>query len=371
MSGTLWCIADLLQISLGVQNYTLNNAKWMQKIPSHWLKRIVALAEMIFKTIAYYRKQTIVIRIPGVLIGNIISNLAYSIVNHKNPIKVFQYTLANAQAIRDYLDTKKEQNRILLKRRLGTATEAEIAKAHRLQDRLDNNRVAPLMKKGMYQAIVEDLNPDDLESIGMINKFVKKNKVLQKLPNAVKWTAKQLYMSEGTPIYDFMFTATQYSDFIARATEYQLCMEKVPAEYDEAVKNHELQVNEKTKKLETKEDFMKRREQEISTAITNAFINYDKPQSQAEQYLNDLGFLMFTKFAKRIQHVIGRQLYHKPISAILFLLSQHFLVDTEDILEQNVFNKHWSALVHNPIENFLDAVVPMPIQFIFGDQKVI
>ena len=85
--------------------------------------------------------------------------------------------------------------------------------------------------------------------------------------------------------------------------------------------------------------------------------------------MNDIGALMFSKFAKRIQHVIAEQLWENPLGALAFLLSQHFLVDTEDIFEQNVFNKNWSALFNTPWDNFQGAVVPMPLQILFGNQK--
>ena len=213
----------------------------------------------------------------------------------------------------------------------------------------------------MYQSIIEDMQSDELESIGKVNKWIKHNKILQKIPASLKTTFRTVFMMEGTPAYDFMFIATQYSDFIARCTEYQLSMDEVPAEYEKAKKDGTTK--------ETFKQFNQRREQEISTEITNAFINYDKPQSQLEQYLNDLGLIMFSKFGKRIQSVIKNQMYRRPIHSILFLMSQLTFVDTEDILEQNMFNKKWLNLVHSPVENFIGAVVPMPLQILLGDQK--
>ena len=79
-----------------------------------------------------------------------------------------------------------------------------------------------------------------------------------------------------------------------------------------------------------------------------------------------MGLLMFTKFAKRIQHVVFKELWHRPIHALIFLLSQRVFIDTDDILEQNVFNKHWTALVHSPLDNLVMALTPMPIQAMTG-----
>lgn len=357
----LYIREDWLQDYFGVPNYTLLDNEKIKKHTGYFIKRAIAIAEMVMKTIAYARKQAIVLKIPGVLVGNIISNLMFSIMNHRNPVKVIKTTIANAQAIRDYIENRKVLDRILFKTRLGTVTKAETEQIPSLRRKLENNIVKPLMEKGMYQSIIEDMQSDELESIGKVNKWIKHNKILQKIPASLKTTFRTVFMMEGTPAYDFMFIATQYSDFVARCTEYQLSMDEVPAEYEKAKKDGTTK--------ETFKQFNQRREQEISTMITNAFINYDKPQSQLEQYLNDLGLIMFSKFGKRIQSVIKNQMYRRPIHSILFLMSQLTFVDTEDILEQNMFNKKWLNLVHSPVENFIGAVVPMPLQILLGDQK--
>lgn len=365
---TLYVREDWLPSLFGVSNMSLNDTRLVRKIPFGIVKRAIAIAEMILKTIAYYRKQAIVLKIPAVLIGNIISNFMYSVANHQNPLKVLKRTIANAKAIREYLDTKKELGRIIMKERLGTATANEIASKNMLKSSLEANMVHPLMEQGMYQAIVEDLNPEDLESTSKLTKLLKYNKLTDKIPPSIKGFFNQLYIGRGTPIYEFMYTATQYSDFIARATEYQLRMEKAKSEYDRIQKAPVTKENEAFKRMSYK-DFLKRYEKVTSIRVLNAFINYDKPQSKFGQYLNDIGLLMFSKFAKRIQHVIADQLWTNPIGAVMFLLSQHFIIDTEDIFEQNLFNKKWSALMNTPWENFVGAAIPMPIQFLTGQQK--
>lgn len=364
----LYVREDWLPMLFGVSNMSLNDTKLIKKIPFGFVKRVIAIAEMVLKTIAYYRKQAIVLKIPAVLIGNIISNLMYSIANHQNPLKVLKRTIANAKAIREYLDTKKELGRIIMKERLGTATANEIASKNMLKASLESNMVHPLMEQGMYQAIVEDLNPEDLESTSKLTKLLKYNKLTDKVPPSIKSFFNQLYIGRGTPIHEFMYTATQYSDFIARATEYQLRMEKAKSEYDRIQKAPVTKENEAFKRMSYK-DFLTRYEKVTSIRVLNAFINYDKPQSKFGQYLNDIGVLMFSKFAKRIQHVIADQLWTNPIGAVMFLLSQHFIIDTEDIFEQNLFNKKWSALMNTPWENFVGAAIPMPIQFLTGQQN--
>jgi hypothetical protein len=174
----------------------------------------------------------------------------------------------------------------------------------------------------------------------------------------MKTIAKHLYAAEGTPLYNFMFQATQYSDFVARATEYQILMEKAPKKYEVVKKNGKTirQISKAWAEYDEK----------ATIQVWNAFINYDKPQSTVEQYFNDLGLVMFTKFAKRIQHVITKGAIDNPIGTLMFILGQSFILDTEDIMEQNVFNKHWSSLIHSPVDNLINAVTPMYLQYATG-----
>ena len=160
-------------------------------------------------------------------------------------------------------------------------------------------------------------------------------------------------MMEGTPFFDFMFQATQYSDFVARATEYQLQMEKAPAKF---IKN--------TKGEQVYNKAYEKYEQLVSIDIWNAFINYDKPQSSLEQYLNDIGLVMFTKYFKRIQHILFKNAINNPVSTALFLISQATIADTADIYESNVFNRGLLTSAYAPWNNFISAAIPMPIQFL-------
>ena len=356
--GNFYIREDWLQSLFGIRDISFSDWSVLKRDKAVLIRRGIAIAEYILKTLSYIAKRNIVLLVPGVLVNNVISNLNYSIMNGANPIKVAKMQLANAKAIRTYLEDKKVLNRIEFRERIGTATKEEIDMKNIYKSKLQNNIVHPLMEKGMYQSIVEDINIDDLESIGKISKFLKNSKVLNKIPNAMKWMSRQLYMTEGTPIYDFMFQATQYSDFIARATEYQLQMEKAPKKY-EIVERDGKRYKELTDKYVEYEE-------RVTIGILNAFINYDKPQSSIEQYLNDIGLFMFTKFAKRIQHVILKSSMDNPIGVLMFLLGQHYILDTEDIMEQNIINKHWTALIHNPVDNFINAVTPMPLQYYFG-----
>ena len=348
----LWVREDWLHDLFGVENYSITQS--MPKDSWTRTKRIIAIAEYVMKTLTYVAKRNIVLFIPQVLIGNIASNYAFNVMNGTNPIKSLSYTLANFRAIRDYMDTKKQLEKIKFREKIGKATQTEINSKNTLETILERNRVHPLMKKGMYQAVVEDMNPDELENVGKVIKLIKNWKVAERVPAPLKWLVKNLYMAEGTFLYNFMFTLTQYSDFVARATEYQSKLEDIEKDTPKFLNNGRENPNWRDK------------EEQLSADIVREFINYDKPQSKGEQYLNDMGLLFFTKFAKRIQSVITDQITKNPMGVLMFLACQCTFLDVENIMEQHWLVKHWSALPHNPVTNLMSAVIPPYLHAYYG-----
>ena len=349
---------DWLQRLFGTPNISLNDMAIIHNKANRYIKRFISIAEYAIKIVASLAKTNILLKIPGVLISNIISNINYSIMTGTNPAKVIRKTIENYKATKDYIENKKALNAIIFKERIGTATKRELQLKNWYISKLENNIVHPLMEKGMYQAIIEDSNVTDIESISRLHKVINNNKIVNKLPKSIKQIGKQLYITEGTFIYDFMQQLTQFSDFASRATEYQLQMEKAPEKYTIIKKDG--------KTIRRLNDNWVKYEEKVTKDVWEAFINYDVPQSSLMQYLNDMGILMFTKYAFRIQKVIAKNILDNPIGVLMFMLSQSYIVNTEDIMEQNIFNKHWSALLHNPLDNFIDVAIPMPIQYYYG-----
>lgn len=348
----LYVREDWLLDLFGTPNVSIADNATVQKFTSVKTRLVISAIEYFLKFTATVVKKQIVNLIPAVLIGNIMANFAWSVMQGNNPLKVARMQIANARNIRKYLTTEKELNRINHKIRIRTATEAERKSVSRLQVMLDRNPVSELVRKGFYQSIIEDLNTNEQEAIGVVQKYLTQNKVTDKMPKWMKWLGKQLYFLEGTPFYDFMFTATQYSDFVARATEYQLAMNRFKGQ--------------KFTRDGKKTTAFTRYEADVFRQLLNVFINYDRPQSSKEQYLNDIGLTMFTKFAKRIQPIVTGQFIHNPLGVLATMAFQYCVYDVESIVEQNVFMKHWLSLFHNPATNLWLTLVPFPIQGITG-----
>ena len=367
-----WVRDEWLIQLFGAPTISINDAKVVKNYTTNHMKYWLGITEVLMKLVAYMAKQNTIIRYPFVLIGNVISNLNLSYSMGFSPAKVFKKTVDNARNVREYMDNKKALDRIKVRQRVGTATEAEIKRINWYQTKLESNPVHPLMEKGFYQSIVEDMSMNEVETIGKISKPLSRK--LKNHPKAKK-VIQTLFLLEGNPYFDFMFQATQYSDFVARATHYQLMIEKVTSVTARGGKQNpdyiqQYKLDKKGKPLldsngaKTLTPEFRAFERQLTIDIWNMFINYDKPQSSLEQYANDMGLIMFTKFLKRIQHIIAKGFIQNPISSLLFLLSQTVVHDSPNIYDYVLPTRNLMWNVFNPIsDNLVNATIPVPIQY--------
>jgi hypothetical protein len=188
------------------------------------------------------------------------------------------------------------------------------------------------MEAGMYQAIVEDVNKRDLKSTNRLAQRASEFNLIKTMPDMVKNGVNWLYLNENTGFFAAMTKATQYSDFVARVTDYQLQLEA-------GVNKQEAKMN-----------------------VLDAFINYGKPAGSFEEYLNDMGLVMFTKYAKRIQRVIQTTGREKPMNIILSILGQEAFMETSDIWDQHPLVKSWNNFGISPVEHLQRMVTPSALE---------
>ena len=267
--------------------------------------------EAVWQEVVSVAKTNIVIRNPAVLTGNFISNAILSLVKGV-PLT---YMIKNqALAIRALNDYQKEiKKRDLLQIRLDTTPnltpkqkkdlEVRIAQ---LSDNVTTNPLSKLIDEGVFQAITEDL--DDAKSPYNFRDKLLSDYKLDRLVDSehtlVREGIRQSFMTEETSIFKLLMKATQYSDFIARF----------------ALHSHNTEVKKMSESDSLKD-------------VIETFVNYDVPTSRQLQYMNDMGFFMFSKFLFRIQKVIFNLLKDHPVSVAISLLTQQVLVDAPDILD--------------------------------------
>ena len=347
----LWVREDWLYQIFGTPDISLADAKVMQKENMRAARFGIRLAENIAKAVATLAKVAIVFKKPQVLIGNVVSNYLFHIMNGHNPVTAAAMDTENLQLVVKYMQMEKEINRLDIKRDIGEATESEKARLNRLRSALENNPIHKLVQAGLFSAVVEDNSKKDQDAMKAMLRYISDNPKMQKIAKSALGDAfdmktikgkiaGQLYMREGTPLYDFIYAMTQYSDFVSRCTDYRIGMKQMP------------------KAVRDNAEMKKRYETVLIRQIRDDYINYDSPQSKAMNYINAVGLTFFTKYFFRIQRVIRRTTTRRPLMAFsMFAANAHF--DTPDnIFEQMPLSKNYGAIFHTPWGNAADLVFP-------------
>ena len=85
------------------------------------------------------------------------------------------------------------------------------------------------------------------------------------------------------------------------------------------------------------------------------FIDYDLPTHKGIQYLNNMGFLMFSKYIIRVQKAILMLVRDHPGRVIAATLLQNMFVDLPDITDSTAFlETNPFTRVANPIGTVMD-----------------
>ena len=280
-------------------------------------------------------KDNIVIKNGVTLAGNIMSNTIF-LVTRGVPVKdMVSHQQEALSELNHFMAEVKEKTQ--LQRRLQaydnlSAAELQQTKVRiaRLNDNLANNAVRELIDEGIFQSIAEDIDATD-SIYGARGKLTRAlEPFANKLPGYVMGLYRYGYMTHDTAPYKLLFRGTQYSDFVARYALFK----------------HNINTRKMSKDAALKD-------------IIESFINYDIPTSKEMQYLNDMGFFMFTKFLFRIQRVIFRLYKEKPATAITAYSIQEILGEYSDIPDSNLLTSSVLDRLNTPAET-ADAFIGMP-----------
>ena len=149
---------------------------------------------------------------------------------------------------------------------------------------------------------------------------------------------------------------TAYSDFVARYAQYTLGSKK---EKEIFLKKNGRQM---TSEEETTLD------EQMIIRVRDAYVNYSKPDSKILQYMNDMGFVAFSKYAIRIQLGVQDLIKLKPLRFTLALIGQELFeagtgYNPDDIGEISVLNREPTSWVFTPgfSKIFGDIIEPQMI----------
>lgn len=322
---------DMLYNYFGYRNMSITDTRLNRIMPTA-MKSILRVAEHIWQDIISIVKVDILIRTPAVLIGNIMSNFMYSVQTGNNPLKVAKLQLESLRNVRDYLKDHHEAEELKVAAMSGNRLNKDVKKLAMLEERMGRNPVHELMEAGMYQAIIEEVSREDFESSNRLSKWL--GEKTENTPEFLKVGVNWLYLNENTSYFKAITQAVQMSDFVARATENQLMKERgVP-------------------------------QKERLEKVLDVFINYNKPSTKIEEYMNKMGMVMFTKYMKRVQRALRNGVAEHPLGFLLALIGQELIYDAEDIGEQNVLTRSWNNIDQEFFEHLARVVTPSSVEAI-------
>jgi hypothetical protein len=231
-------------------------------------------------------------------------------VNHEIVIYNFRKELVEAET--NYLRTKDDK----YKREID-----------RIKNDIESMAIYPLIKYGLYTQILEEIETNTTSGNRFERFFDKK---LENMPEVVKDGAQWLYVTDKTKLFQMMQMMTAKSDFVARYAQYNMAMKR----------NVRLEKKKKGRDLTKKE--IAELEKNILREIRDTYINYNSPDSPLLQYMNDMGFILFSKYAIRIQRILLNLVQGHPIRAGLAFLGQEVMgatvgIDPDDAFEKSVF----------------------------------
>ncbi len=283
---------------------------------------LVTRGERVWQEIVREVKDIIVVKSAVVLFGNIISNLNFLVIegvplkdmvkHHAVALKAATSYQQDTAALAHYqalLDTGYTQGK-------DREIKASIAK---LRDALAKNPIKELIDAGLMPTIAEDVQTGD-DPYSYKSLLIRKTESFtNKLPSSVKKAGKIAYVAHDTPLYQGLSRITQLSDFVARYTLHQ-------------------HTTTRKKNRLTKEDAIQH--------AAEAFVNYDIPSHRSIQYLDDMGLLMFIKYATRIQKVLLRTTKEHPSRVLSFMLLSNLMDVGPHVFEGSIFNR----LGRNPFD---------------------
>jgi len=339
---------DMIRFIFGERKFSITDTGVIKILPLA-IKNGIRLIENIWHDIVGIAKENIIIKIPQVAISNIVSNiiltkqlnipLSESIALHRQGI----------QALKKYRDNVKRINELKLKINAkkvepGMTLSQMKAELKMLENDNEKSIANELIKRGGYLSLVEELVEG--EEVETSNKLVQKyRKIVKKMPISVKKILDYTTLNSSTIYYKMVSRAIQESDFATKFAIFQYMADKKRREAEKRL----------GKKVEPK--MMQKIYDDVFLIANSMVVNYNKIDNKYIEYLNDMGFILFTKYLFRIQKTIKYLFSEKPASTMSIELLQRLLgIEVDDVIDSMLINKNLSNYFHGPID-IIDSAI--------------
>lgn len=331
---------DLSRIYFGGAHMRTSDMIGINLLPGVF-KTIINTVEGLWMELIKISKGTILLKMPMILVLNITTNILFQITQGSTDIpQLYRDYKESIVEVNEYIKYKRDAERLeqeliqdreslrrvknssALKNIIGEKT----TELKRIRQALLQNPAHELFEAGMYQSHIEDLHNSALSETNRITKSI--NARMEKLPTLVRGAAEIAYLTQNTAWYKASQEVLQRSDMISRMVENK---QKTKVEYRMADGSRRLPQwwladkdsnygNKKVLMGAERKEFLEKAKTLRMEGLLHNYINYTLPNGNFEEYMNRLGFLMFTKYFKRIQSVIVETSLSNPIkSSILFM----------------------------------------------------
>ena len=317
---------DLIETMFGYRNVTVQDIKFFQGKKAG---RLLAWAERIWQDYVAHAREGITIKNPRVVGGNIISNTNTLITHGMSPDQAVLKQLEGAKLLDEYRALKTEWVGLDIKRKIGKPINE--ARMKQLEKQIANSPLLPLLKKGQFQSIIDDVNLEKMDSTNIVEMYG--DAMLGKLPKEARRIIDEIYISKDTETFQKLLKVVQYSDFVAKYALYDFQTKKKGMASNIAMK-----------------------------LVSDMFVDYSLVQNKWVKYADDMSIFMFSKYLFRIQKAIARNFIENPIPMMSSMLAQRMTYDISSIDDS-------SLLRRNPLNrlfmlNPLDELVPHSLDYV-------
>ncbi len=349
--GKLMVRRDMLLGMFGFRNASLTEMIFIKQM-SPYLKKLIKKMENLWEDFVSLYKVSVIIKVANVFMDNFMSNFMYGIMTGGNPLNIANNYSKAWKELDVYIKGREEIIK-LEALKLKDKTNKYDARIKEIQDNIDHLAIKPLLDYGLYTLMIEETETDTISKNRLQKILEEKTK---DLPEVIKMAGNTVYMTEKTGIFKLIYEITAKSDFIARYDQFVQKKKKANKLFYKKHGRH-MNIGE-----------LKKVDEKILDDIREIFINYTYPDNRWLQKMNDMGFVLFTKYWIRIQKVIMNLLTEHPIRAGIALAAEEAMnittgIDTPDIIDS-------SAIFHGPFRispyEMVKQVITPPIVREFG-----
>tara|TARA_R110002167_G_scaffold184022_1_gene384455 strand:- start:21 stop:4199 length:4179 start_codon:yes stop_codon:yes gene_type:complete len=222
VNGKFMVRLDIVDKVFGYKQLDITQIKYFDDNKHPFVKRVAGLAHYAIKETVGYGKNRVVLAVPKVILGNMLSNIT-QLMMRKIPVSyIFNKTIEGISEYRRYskdvMEMKKLQYEVDTKNLPSNSAEAQ--KVERLQTRIEGNRIHQMNEAGVDSLIIEDLNEAQLDGYwNRLSRLVFKGNLKQvgdKIPRSLQTVAHTLFWTKESLPYKYSKQVVQMTDFMGR-----------------------------------------------------------------------------------------------------------------------------------------------------------